>query len=264
MPHWTSAAGVPIAFDDRGAGRPLVLVHAFPLDRRMWEPQAELAETCRLLTPDLFGCGESGLAAGGWTVDTAADTLAEWLTALGLDKVLFGGLSMGGYVALAFARRHPNRVLGLLLADTRAEADTPEGKANRAKAIQTVADGGPAALVEQMLPNLLSGRTRQHRPAVEGRVREIARSQSADGVTAAIAALRDRPDATAVLAGFKFPVLVIVGADDVLTPPTAAESMADKLPDVTRETLGGAGHFSNLEAPVAFNAAVRRWVAAVA
>lgn len=263
MPHWTTPAGIPIAFDDRGAGPPLVLAHAFPLDRRMWEAQAELAETCRLLTPDLFGFGESGLAPGGWTMDTAADALAEWLTSLGFDKVLFGGLSMGGYVAMAFARRHPQRVQGLLLADTRAEADSEEAKANRAKAMQTVAGGGPAALIEQMLPKVLSDQTRQHRPAVEGRVRELARSQSADGVTAAIAALRDRPDSTDALAGFKFPALVIVGAADTLTPPSAAEAMAEKLPDVTSEMLWGAGHLANLEQPDAFNAAVRRWVAAV-
>lgn len=263
MPHWTSPAGVPIAFDDRGAGPPLVLVHAFPLDRRMWEPQAELAETCRLLTPDLFGFGESGLAPGGWTMDSAADALAEWLTGLGLGRVIVGGLSMGGYVALAFARRHPQRVQGLILADTRAEADSDEAKANRAKAVQTVADGGPAALIEQMLPKVLSDQTRRHKPAVEGRVRELARSQSAEGVTAAIAALRDRPDSMAALAGFKFPALVLVGSADTLTPPSAAEAMAAKLSDVTSETFWGAGHLTNLEAPHEFNAAVRRWVAAV-
>lgn len=263
MPHWTSPAGVTLGYDDRGSGTPLVLVHAFPLDRRMWELQAELAEDCRLLTPDVFGFGETGLPPGGWSMDAMADTLAEWLTALEIDRVIVGGLSMGGYVALAFARRHLQRVRGLVLADTRAEADGDEARANRAKAIQTTRDGGPAALIEGMLPKMLSDQTRQHRPAVEGRVRELARGQTADGVVAGIEALRDRPDSTEALKGFRFPALVLVGSADTLTPPAAAEAMAERLPDVTSETLWGAGHLTNLESPTEFNAAVRRWLAAV-
>jgi len=263
MPHWTSPAGITLAYDDRGSGTPLVLVHAFPLDRRMWEPQAELAEVVRLLTPDVPGMGESGLPPDGWTVDSFADTLAEWLTALGIEKAIIGGLSMGGYVALAFARRHPKRVLGLLLADTRAEADSDEAKANRAKQMETVRTGGPAALIEQMLPKLLSDHTRQTQPAVEGRVRELARSQPAEGVIAALTVLRDRPDSVASLKTFRFPALVLVGGQDTLTPPSAAEAMAEQLPDVTTETLYWAAHLSNLEADGPFNAAVRRWVAAI-
>lgn len=263
MPQWTSPAGTTLAYDDRGSGTPLVLVHAFPLDRRMWEPQAELADGCRLLTPDVFGFGETPLPPGGWTVDSYADTLAEWLTALGIDKAVVGGLSMGGYVALAFARRHPSRVQGLLLADTRAEADTAEAKANREKTIELAKSKGALAVVEQMLPKMLSDHTRHHNPVVEARVRELAGGQSADGVAAGLAALRDRPDSVAALKSFRFPTLVIVGANDTLTPPTAAEAMAEQLPDVTTETLWGAGHLSNLEASGPFTAAVRRWLAAI-
>ena len=262
MPHWTSPAGTALAYDDRGSGPPLVFVHAFPLDRRMWEPQAELADACRLLTPDVPGLGESPLPPDGWTVDSLADTLAEWLTALGIDKAVVGGLSMGGYVALAFARRHPNRLNGLILADTRAEADSAEAKATRAKAIELVNTQGPAALIEQMLPKMLSDHTRRQNVAVEGRVRELAGSQTADGVAAALVALRDRPDSRASLAAFRFPVLVVVGAQDALTPPAAADAMAEHLPDVTSETLYWAGHLSNLEAAAPFNAAVRRWLTA--
>ena len=262
MPHWTSPAGHPLAYDDRGAGPPLVLLHAFPLDRRMWEAQAELADHARLLTPDLFGFGESGLPPGGWTVDAMADALAEWLTALGVPTAVVGGLSMGGYVALAFARRHPARVSGLILADTRADADTAEARANREKSITLVRTDGVSALVEQMLPKMLSDHTRRHQPAVEGQVRAMAGGQTADGVVAALAALRDRPDSTPALASFRFPVLVIVGGNDVITPPALAEGMAAHLSDVTSETLGTAGHLSNREEPATFNTAVRRWVAA--
>jgi 3-oxoadipate enol-lactonase len=263
MPLWTTPAGHALAYDDRGGGPPLVLVHAFPLDRRMWEPQAELADACRLLTPDVPGLGESGLPANGWTVDSFADTLAGWLTALGLDKVLMGGLSMGGYVALAFARRHAARLNGLILADTRAEADTDEAKANRAKSIELVQSKGVAALIDQMMPKMVSDHTRAHQPGVEKRVRALADAQSPGGVAAALAALRDRPDSMASLKSFRFPALVIVGAQDTLTPPPTAEAMAEQLPDVTVETLWGAGHLTHLEATAAFNAAVRRWLAAI-
>ncbi|MCU0704158.1 MAG: alpha/beta fold hydrolase, partial [Fimbriiglobus sp.] len=246
-----------------GSGLPLVLVHAFPLDRRMWEPQAELADACRLLTPDVPGLGESGLPPGGWSVDSFADTLAEWLTALGVEKAIVGGLSMGGYIALAFARRHPGRVRGLLLADTRAEADTDEAKANRAKSIELVQTHGPTALIEQMLPKLLAPNAVQFHAAVERRIRELAGSQSVEGVSAALAALRDRPDSLAALAGFHFPTLVLVGSADAVTPPSAAQAMADRLNDVTAETLWNAGHLPSLETPRLFNAAVRRWLAAI-
>lgn len=263
MPTWTSAAGATLAYGDLGSGPPLVLVHAFPLDRRMWERQAELNDVCRLLTPDVPGLGESPLPPGGWTVDSFADMLAEWLTALGVEKAVVGGLSMGGYVALAFARRHPHRLNGLLLADTRAEADTADAKGNRAKSIELVNTEGPAALIEQMLPKMLSDHTRRQNVTVEGRVRELASSQPPAGVAAALAALRDRPDSVAALKGFNFPVLILVGAHDALTPPSAAAAMAEHLPDVTSETLYWAGHLSNLEAAAPFNGAVRRWLAAI-
>lgn len=263
MPTWTSPAGVSLAYGDAGSGPPLVLVHAFPLDRRMWEAQAEFASFARLLTPDVPGLGESPLPPDGWTVDSLADLLAEWLTALGIEKAVVGGLSMGGYVALAFGRRHPDRVLGLILADTRGEADTAEAKANRAKSIEVANEKGPLALIDTMMPKMISDNTRRQLPGVEARVRALAGSQSPGGVAAALAALRDRPDSMAALKTFRFPVLVIVGGQDVLTPPAAAEAMAEQLPDVTTEQLYGAGHLTNLEAAGVFNAAVRRWVSAV-
>lgn len=263
MAHWISPAGVTLAYDDTGSGTPAVLVHAFPLDRRMWQPQGSLTTDCRLITPDVFGLGESGLPPEGWTVESYADTLAEWLTARKIEKAVIGGLSMGGYIALAFAKRHPDRVLGLILADTRAESDTDEAKANRAKSIELVKAKGPAALIDQMMPKMVSDHTRRNNPAVEAHVRELAGSQTADGVAAALAALRDRPDSVAALKTFRFPALVIVGAQDALTPPSVAEAMADQLADVTTETLWGVGHLSSLEAPQQFNEAVKRWLTAI-
>jgi 3-oxoadipate enol-lactonase len=266
MPTWIHPpTGTPIAYDDRGTGTTLVLVHAFPLCRAIWAPQVPaLADTCRVLTPDVFGFGESGLPAGGWTVDAMADALADWLSGIGVTgSVVFGGLSMGGYIALAFARRHPDRVKGLILADTRADADTPEAKANRDKTIALVEEKGPAVLIEQMMPKMVSDTTRQERPKVVEAVRAMGAAQTVAGVAAGLRALRDRPDSTSALNTFRFPVLVLVGGDDALTPPALAHAMEEKLSDVTLETLWSAGHLSNLETPDEFTMAVRRWVGAI-
>lgn len=266
MPTWIHPpTGTSIAYDDRGTGTPLVLVHAFPLCREMWTPQVPaLAEDCRVLTPDVFGFGETGLPASGWTVDSMADALADWLTAIGVSgPVLFGGLSMGGYIALAFARRHPDRMKGLILADTRADADTPETKANRDKSIAFVEANSAAAQIDQMMPKMVSDATRQVRPQVVETVRAMGAAQTVPGVVAGLRALRDRPDSTSMLCTFRFPVLVLVGSDDALTPPALAHAMEEKLSDVTLEMIPSAGHLSNLEAPDEFTTAVRRWVEAI-
>jgi pimeloyl-ACP methyl ester carboxylesterase len=265
MPTWNHPpTGTSLAYDDRGNGPALVLIHAFPLCREMWQPQAEsLSDTYRVLTPDVFGFGESGLPSGGWTVDSMADVLADWLTALAVDRPVIGGLSMGGYIALAFARRHPTRVRGMILADTRADADSAETKTNREKTITFVEQNSAVALIDQMIPKILSETTRNKRPEVGDRIRGMGSKQTVVGVTAALRALRDRPDSTAALVGFRFPVLVLVGSEDTLTPPALAEAMAQQLPDVTTETLWSAGHLANLEMPVEFTRAVQRWLFAI-
>ena len=268
MNTWTDpATGCHIAYDDTGpGGPPVVLIHAFPLCRDMWARQrSALAPTHRILTPDVFGFGGSGLPAGGWTVDSFSDACDAWLTGIGVTgPVIFGGLSMGGYIALAFARRHPQRVKGLILADTRADADTAEGKVARDKTIDFVRQNSAAAQIDQMLPKMLAEYTRTYQKEIEVEVRRMGAAQSVEGLVAALTALRDRPDSMPTLDGFRFPVLLIVGRDDVITTPAMAQAMASKLRDVTVEELSGAGHLSNLEVPGQFNAAVRRWLDATA
>ncbi len=262
----TSPAPTPLslAFTDTGSGTPVVLLHAFPLSRDMWAPQASLAERVRLITPDLYGFGGSPLPPGGWTVDSMADALAEWLTELQVSEpVVLGGLSMGGYVALAFARRHPGRLRGLILADTKAEADSAEARAGRDKMIAFVRENSAADVVEQLLPKLLGETTRTTNPAVADKVRSIGTPQTKDGVAAALAALRDRPDATPGLATIQVPTLVIVGTEDTLTPPAVAKALAGGIRGAMLTEIPGAGHLSNLEAPSEFNAAVQKFVASV-
>ncbi len=253
---------VNLAYESAGSSRPVVLLlHAFPLCREMWAAQRGLADRFRVVTPDLFGFGNSPVPADGWTMDTMADALAGFLPGIGIEEpVVLGGLSMGGYVALAFARKYPDRLRGLVLADTKAEADTAEAKANRDKAIAFARQNTAAAVVEQMLPKLLGEFTRANRPQVVAEVRRIGSAQSVDGVVAALAALRDRPDATPGLAAIRVPTLVVVGAEDVLTPPGGARAMAAAIPNAQLEVIPTAGHLSNLECPAEFTTAVRRFL----
>jgi 3-oxoadipate enol-lactonase len=242
-----------LEYDEAGSGRPVVLVHA------------GLRADCRLLLPDLRGFGGSSPAPEPPSVEGMADDVAVWLDALRVDQpVVLGGLSMGGYVALAFARKYPARLHGLILADTRAEADSAEAKANRDKMI-ALAQSRPARdVIEQMLPKALAPETLSGKPEVVEEVRRIASAQRPEGIVAALRALRDRPDASGSLAAVRAPTLVLVGSEDVLTPPALAEKLAAGIPGARLEKIAGAGHLSNLEQPDAFNTAVRSFLRTVA
>jgi 3-oxoadipate enol-lactonase len=241
--------------EEHGSGPPLVLLHAFPLSRAMYAPQHELAGSFRLLTPDLPGFGESPRHEG-WTIDSAADAVAEWLKNLNItEPVLLGGVSMGGYVSLAFARKYPQCLKGLILADTQASPDNAEAKANRDKNIDKIRKEGVPAFFAGMLPKLVA-------PANEHlfvELRQIVSMQTPEGVCDALAAMRDRPDATPKLDAIDVPTLVIVGELDAVTPPSASEAMMKKLRHGTLVVLPKAGHLSNIEAPAEFNAAIRTW-----
>jgi pimeloyl-ACP methyl ester carboxylesterase len=248
-----------LAHDDRGTGRPLVLLHAFPLDRTMWRPQLDtLSGRCRVIAPDLPGFGGSPPGREPFTIDSAADAVAGFLTEIGItDRVVLGGLSMGGYVALAFARRHPDRLAGLILADTRSGTDDAAGRANRDTMIALAHEQGAAAVVEKMLPKVLAEHSR---PELVETVRGIGSRQSAAAVAAALAALRDRPDATPSLRRIAVPTLVLVGEKDAVTPPAMAEALARDIAGNTLVRIPGAGHLSNLENPPAFSAAVAEFI----
>ena len=206
---------------------PVVLLHGFPLDRTMWKPQLEeLQDQCRVIAPDFRGFGGTSAALSNVSIDQFADDVAGLLDALKIKQpVVVGGLSMGGYVALSFARRHAARLGGLILADTRAEADSPESRANRDKMIAFAKTNPASSVIEQMLPRLIGGETQVHHPEIAGTLRALGSRQSTAGIVAALQALRDRPDATAGLAAIRVPTLVVVGAEDILTPPASSEAM---------------------------------------
>jgi pimeloyl-ACP methyl ester carboxylesterase len=253
------SSGLMIGYDEAGSGPPLVLVHAFPLDRTMWQPQlAALSDIARVVAPDLPGFGES--PAAPFSIEGIADTVAEFLSALGISRAVVCGLSMGGYVALALARKHPDRLAGLILADTRAGVDDSTTRANRTKSIALATEKGTGALFEGMLPKVLSEHTHTAKPDVVGRARALAARQPAASTAAALAALRDRPDANDGLKAIKVPTLVLVGEFDAVTPPLSAANLSAQIRGSTLIHIPGAGHLSNVENPDAFNAAVRTFL----
>lgn len=243
-------------YDDAGQGSVVVLLHAFPLSREMWQPQVSaLKEEFRVLVPDLRGFGgtDGGLGEAP-SIGRMADDVRHLLDALEIDEpITLCGLSMGGYIALAFAREFPQRLRGLVLADTRAEADTEEGKTKRNEMIELARAHGARGVIEKMLPNLVGESTRRERAEVAETVKQLGAAQRTAGIVAALQALRDRPDATPGLADIQAPTLVVVGHEDTLTPPSLATILALGIEGAELEVIEGAGHLSNLEQPAAFN-----------
>jgi 3-oxoadipate enol-lactonase len=190
-----------------------------------------------------------------------ADAVAAKLDALGVaGPIVLGGLSMGGYVAFAFARKYPDRLAGLILADTRAEPDDDAARANRDKMIGLASTSPASAVIEQMLPKLLGSTTHARRPELVEQVRHLGSAQRPAGIIAALQALRNRPDSRPTLKAIHVPTLILVGREDALTPPNLAEGMAKGIAGAKLVVLDEAGHLSNLERPEAFNDAVRGFV----
>ena len=244
---------VQIAYDDVGSGLPLVLLHPFPLDRGYWAPQlGSLVSRCRCITPDARGFGETP-AAPPYAMDRYADDVVCLLDTLAIDRAVIGGLSMGGYIALAVWRRHPARVRALILADTRAGADTEEGRAKRRALIDVARAQGTGAVADAQLPGLLGKRTREKHPAVGEALRRMIERASVGGITGALEAMMARPDSTPLLPTITVPTLIVAGDDDVLTPPKEARAMHDAIPRSRIEIIAGAGHASSFERAAAFN-----------
>ena len=240
---------------------PLVLLHAFPLDARMWDPvRAPLAERFRVITPDQRGLGRSPLPeteAEPDLADAARDVVAL-LDKLELDQVVLGGCSMGGYLAMAVLRQAPERVGGLVLIDTKATADTPEAAQTRLDvANRAEAEGVKGWLADGNLPNLLADTASAD---VRARVRELIDAQPPSGIAWAARAMRNRPDSVDLLRETDVPALVIVGERDAITPLDAANTMVDALPDATLAVLPDAGHLTPLEDPAGVVEAILGWV----
>lgn len=249
-----------LGYDDHGIGLPILFLPAFPLNRSMW--QGELMtllgdERYRLIALDWRGFGESEITGAVSTMELFADDIAGLMDALGIEQAVLCGLSMGGYAAFAFLRKYPQRACGLILADTRPGADTPEAQANRENVARITETKGARAIADLQVPRLLSEYTRQHHPEVEMRVRQMIESATNQGIAAASRGMGQRADSTDLLAHISCPTLVIVGEQDALTPPTLSQEYAAQIPGAQLAIITNAGHLSNLEQPEAFLQALR-------
>jgi pimeloyl-ACP methyl ester carboxylesterase len=250
-----------IAYDDAGEGRPVLLVHGYPHHRKLWAPQVRaLAGQNRVIALDLPGFGESDMPER-FTIDAWADGLARFLDALSVERAIVAGLSMGGYITLAFWRLHRDRVLALVLADTRAGADTEEGKQKRRETIELARREGPTAVARAMLPGMVGKSTREREPSVVATMRAMLESASVDSIVGASEAMMNRPDATGLLATIDVPTLIVVGEEDVLTPPKESRAMHAAIPGSRLEIIPAAGHVSNVERPAAFNQVLSEFLA---
>jgi 3-oxoadipate enol-lactonase len=248
-----------VRYLEAGQGRPLVLLHAFPLSAEQWLPQlAQVPTGWRFIAPDLRGFGgvEPGPLPGGVTMDSYAADVLELMLHLDLPAAVVAGLSMGGYVALAIARRAPARLAGLVLADTRATADTPEGRSARDRMLAILEREGPDGVAREMLPKLTGVTSQQNQPDLHDAIRQIILSNRPAGIAAAISAMKERPDSTGLLPTVTCPTTVICGTEDVITAPAESESMSRAIPGARLALLPAAGHLSNLENAEAFTAAL--------
>ena len=250
--------GVTLAYSDRGAGLPLVFLHAFPLNRTMWaEQERALSSQFRVITIDLRGHGESDAPLWRYTLDQAADDVRGLLDYLSVRQAVLVGLSMGGYILFAFYRKYADRVKGLVLADTKAQADTAEGKDGRFQMAQVAYQKGPTAIADLMIPKLLSPASINSKPDLVRTVRAMIEGNQISGIAGDLMAMAERPDSIPLLKQIVCPTQIIVGELDHATPPSDATLMADQIPGARLSIIPGAAHLANLEQPDRFTQIVR-------
>ncbi len=253
-------------FAESGSGAPVILLHAFPMDSTLWAPQrrALAASGYRVVTPDLPGFGGSAVSSAAPSLDVAADEVAALMDALGIERAVVGGLSMGGYTTMAMLRHHPERITAVILADTKASADAPEAAAKRLSMAESVLASGTSGLADAMLDSLLGETTLARRPEVVATVRRWIGAQSPAAVAWAQVAMAARPDSHADLAAFGGPVLIVRGTEDALAPAAEAASMAEAAESggsrVTMREIPGVGHLSAVEDPDAVTQALAGWL----
>jgi 3-oxoadipate enol-lactonase len=250
-----------IRYLEAGAGWPVVLIHAFPLGPEMWEPQlARVPDGWRFIAPDSNRLVVNLRPEGGrMTIDDYARGIARLLDRLEIDNAIIGGLSMGGYVTLALFRLAPERFSGMVLADTRPGADSPDGRAARVKMRELLAAQGPRAIADQMLPKLLSGDADVDLVA---RVRRMIESVPPHAIDGALVAMMERADSTPHLPHMSSPTVIIVGEHDQVTPLAEAERMHAAMPRSRLTIIPRAGHLANLERPDEFAHALHDFLVA--
>jgi pimeloyl-ACP methyl ester carboxylesterase len=238
----------------------LVLLHAFPLNANMWEPQLALAEGgWRIVAPHLRGTDGADADPAAASMDDYAGDVIDLLDGLHVEDAVVGGLSMGGYLAFALFRHAPRYFRGLVLADTRPQADSPEAVEGRRRLLALLRDKGPRAIADEMVPKLL-GPDARSRPDIVERVRQLVLANGAPAIAGAITALMTRQDSTPLLSSIRCPTLIMVGEHDGVTPPDLSREMEGKIAGAELAIIPNAGHLSSLEQPAAWNAVLARFL----
>ena len=242
-------ADVDLSVQVRGDGPALLLIHGFPFDHGLWRHQLQTFPGWRRIAPDLRGAGDSTVPGDGYSMARYADDLMKVLDALDVAAAVVCGLSMGGYVIFELLRRYRSRVRAAILCDTKAEADTEEGRRGREEMMALARGAGAEAVAEKMIPTLLADATRAERPEVEGQVLDMIRRAPVPGIVGALQAMRDRVDSTSVLPELRLPVLVLAGEEDGISPPETGRALAEKIKGARFAAVAGAGHLPPLEQP---------------
>ena len=250
-------------YEEKGRGLPVVLLHGFPLDRRIWISQLDdLSAAARIITPDLAGFGRSR-SGKPFTMESMADNLRELLKQLDALPCVLGGLSMGGYVSLAFARKYAGDLRGLMIINSKAEADNGPAREGRAKMIEMVKTQGPPAIAEAMFPKMLCQKTIDEQPKIANFVRSMMNACPALTVEHALAAMRDRPDSSELLANLTMPVHFIGGEFDAISPPDLVKAMQSRAPGSGMTIIQSAGHLTPLERPAEVTRAIAEFIATI-
>jgi pimeloyl-ACP methyl ester carboxylesterase len=260
----TQSKRTSLHFVEAGRGSPLLLVHGFPLDHSMWTGQIEpLSRQCRVIAPDLPGFGKSaGNSDGVSTMGQFADDLAQLLDELGIDEpITFCGLSMGGYIAWQFWKRHADRLSRLILCDTRAAADTEEMARGRRLAAGRVLDEGLTEFIDAMVPKLFAEETVRDNPAIVEATLQVMRTTAPKSVAAALRGMAEREDMSSELSKIEVPALVICGEHDAISHSDEMRTIAAAMPNANFFEVAGAGHMSPLEQPDRVNAAIIEFLA---
>jgi len=255
---------INLGYTDVGAGPPVVLIHGYPFNRSLWTEQTDaLRDKHRVVAPDLRGFGESDSSEGPTRMTRFAEDVAALMDALEIEQAVIGGLSMGGYVALAFARMVPARVKALVLADTRPQADTEEGKQTRFHQAEKAVSAGMAGLADAMLPKLLTPDTVSKRPELVKRIRDMMLTAKPEGAAMALLGMAERDDQTEFISSIRVPTLILVGREDAITPVADSEKMHSQIEGSRLVVIENAGHVSNLEQTEQFNDALLGFLSTV-
>jgi 3-oxoadipate enol-lactonase len=253
-----------IVYEVLGSGPPLVLLHPFPANHQLWMPAAEvLARQYRVVLPDLRGHGESGAGEGPATMAKHAGDVLRVCQDAGIGPAVFAGISIGGYVLFEFWRQQRERVAALVLCDTRPQADTDDGRANRLKSADDVEQRGSEAFLESMIPKLIGETTRRNRPDLVEAAHKMMRKMKPQAIAAVLRGMAQRPDSVPTLATINVPTLVVVGDEDGLTPPADAELMHSQIAGSRLRRIPKAGHYAPFEQPEAVLEVMREFLSAL-